>query len=803
MFRKMNAWLLAAAMLSVASCSKDFDARTEKPTVDPVSGIPYDFDWSLTRSVTLDIAVTSAGGGSADALRHTLRIYRSPLFTDGELLWVGSALAGESCSASLTVPASTEEVYVQEILPNGLSSTRCVPLEGDRVAVNVRKYASVNSVASASSMPEVPVLEVPSSFDVVIDATPSATVTLGDETTYLIPAGATVEGNLSLSNWHNDHAVLYVAGTLRLGSVQMDKASLVVLDGGRVELDALNASTNTSSKMPTVYVEKEGRLTMGSANISSNKLLVNYGSMHTGRLLDLNGHSSLYNLGVLEGNEDGAMKFSNNTSLHNDGTVRGGYFEINSSTELYNFENGIMELAEYAQTNSSGYLLQKGRFEVAGDADFHGKADIFCSLKAGRLAMESTQFTMYPGSYTETGVADLNNSKVHMDGALFVLDRMEQRYNQKFDSDKKAAWSVIRINERTGDWRWQACAVSGNIEIVHPNMQDGDGDNSTEWYGGTLKGNARMVRVQTVDLAASDCNAGNGTVTPLPEDQIVDKDGDGVPENEDIDDDDPEVAHRLEGTLFTYCFEDKWPWKGDYDMNDLVVAVRYEQITNAANRVVWLAIHWETLAVGSYNTVSAAIQLDRIDAGRIARVEATHAVEGSAPFVVVAGLESGMKQAVLPLFNSAREVMGDYTAFANTEKGKPRVATAEQLTKVKFTQPVDPADVAPEAINLFIVSNPKDEMGRGNEIHLVGYEATAAATPYDKAVGVTMSLKERYKTSDGMMWGLMIPGRFAYPKEFADIGDAYTNFSAWARSGGTTHADWYRNASGRNEELLY
>lgn len=803
MLRKLNVWLLAAAMLSAASCSKDFDMRTDKPAVDPESGIPYDFDWSLTHGVTLDIAVTSAGGGSADALCHTLRVYRSPLFTEGELLYVGSARPGETFTAHFTVPASLKEVYVQEILPNGLSSTRCVTLEGDHAAVNVRKYASVNAVALASSMPEAPVLEVPSSFDMVIDATPSATVTLGDETTYLIPAGATVEGNLSLANWHNNHAVLYVAGTLRLGSVQMDKASLVVLDGGRVEFDALSASANTSSKMPTVYVEKEGRLTMGSANISSNKLLVNYGSMHTGRLLDLNGHSSLYNLGVLEGNEDGAMKFSNNTSLHNDGTVRAGYFEINSSTELYNYENGIMELAEYAQTNSSGYLLQKGDFEVAGDADFHGKADIYCSLKAGRLAMESTQYTMYPGSYTETGVADLNNSKVHMDGALFVLDRMEQRYNQKFDSDKKGAWSVIRINERTGDWRWQACAVSGNIEIVHANLQDGSGDNSTEWYGGTLKGNARMVREQTVDLEASDCNGGYGTVDPLPEDQIVDKDGDGVPENEDIDDDDPEVAHRLEGTLYTYCFEDKWPWKGDYDMNDLVVAVRYEQITNAANRVVWLDIHWETLAVGSYNTVSAAIQFDRIAADRIARVEATHTVEGDAPFAVSSGLESGMEQAVLPLFNNAREVMGSYTAFANTEKNKPAVETIPQVTKVKFAQPVDPADVAPEAINLFIVSNPKGESGRGNEIHLVGYEATKAATPYNEAVGVTMSVKERYKTSDGMMWGLMIPCRFAYPREFADIRKAYTDFTQWARSGGTTHADWYETTADRDEELIY
>lgn len=52
-------------------------------------------------------------------------------------------------------------------------------------------------------------------------------------------------------------------------------------------------------------------------------------------------------------------------------------------------------------------------------------------------------------------------------------------------------------------------------------------------------------------IAESKCNGGKEPVTPDPE-----------PE--------PEIIEVI-GAPYTYCFEDGWPWIGDYDMNDVVV----------------------------------------------------------------------------------------------------------------------------------------------------------------------------------------------------------------------------------------
>lgn len=34
---------------------------------------------------------------------------------------------------------------------------------------------------------------------------------------------------------------------------------------------------------------------------------------------------------------------------------------------------------------------------------------------------------------------------------------------------------------------------------------------------------------------------------------------------------------EVNGLPYTYCFEDGWPWIGDYDMNDVVVVVSVDR----------------------------------------------------------------------------------------------------------------------------------------------------------------------------------------------------------------------------------
>ena len=68
-----------------------------------------------------------------------------------------------------------------------------------------------------------------------------------------------------------------------------------------------------------------------------------------------------------------------------------------------------------------------------------------------------------------------------------------------------------------------------------------------------------------------------------------DSDGDGVPDNEDDYPNDPDRASNnfYPGVGFgSLAFEDNWPFKADYDMNDMVIDYRYNQVTNSDNEVV-------------------------------------------------------------------------------------------------------------------------------------------------------------------------------------------------------------------------
>ena len=171
------------------------------------------------------------------------------------------------------------------------------------------------------------------------------------------------------------------------------------------------------------------------------------------------------------------------------------------------------------------------------------------------------------------------------------------------------------------------------------------------------------------------------------------------------------------------------------------------------------------------------------------------------------GLESGNEYAVIPLFNTAQEILGEGT-YVNTSKGTAPVPTVKHTTTVTFTRPVDAAAVLESAVNAFIVVNSKSSgvFSRDTEVHMPTYKPTGFAVvsgntfteaePYKYFVSKGTGMKDNY-----MMWALMIPGEFRYPAERKDIRTAYTYFNAWAASGGAQHVDWYEDEA--DEDMLY
>ena len=105
------------------------------------------------------------------------------------------------------------------------------------------------------------------------------------------------------------------------------------------------------------------------------------------------------------------------------------------------------------------------------------------------------------------------------------------------------------------------------------------------------------------------------------------------------------------------AFEDLWPAYGDYDMNDLVVNIRFNRVTNAQNQVVDLINLYDVQAVGGSLRNGFGFQLDNVDVGVIGSVTGYSVNPGSYISLASNGLESGTVKPVVILWDDAENVI--------------------------------------------------------------------------------------------------------------------------------------------------
>ena len=315
--------------------------------------------------------------------------------------------------------------------------------------------------------------------------------------------------------------------------------------------------------------------------------------------------------------------------------------------------------------------------------------------------------------------------------------------------------------------------------------------------GGTTALKTIDVTGNTLDVDFSSSVSSSAPVLPR---SAIDNDGDGIAAELDVDDNDSNVAFVSyfpdANTWGTFLFEDLWPDKGDYDVNDMVLGFKISYFTNASNMVTNLRLDYNLRAAGCTYNLGAAFQLDNVSASNVASVSGQELCGTSLFAVVSNGTESGISLAVVPLFNNQKDVVS-YSGFLNTESGT-NVITPDKFVKIKFAIPMQQSDITMSTFNLFIVANE-----RGREIHLPTFEGTTKFKP-SLASGYNLYSGDKFKSNDGMMWGLMFPEYFEYPSETNSITKAYLHFSEWANSGGSNFSDWYKSKDGyTNRVFIY
>lgn len=801
MSRKILLLLIVAVLLVTTSCVRDFGEKHgngEQPT------IPFDFNWKTTKDLSLTVNMPSVVGVEADYV--VVRVFSTPILLPENIVAQGVVKKSRAFNTAVTLPASVEYIYVQLTLPDGTKVVRSLAANSSQLALDgvvikgqkSTKLLAETNAAAKSSMPDYPKFETPSPSDfddiATFATTPSSPRELGGgwsggvsypaRDAYYIPAGAVVNGNITFEG-SNRYPILYVAGTFNIKSVNIGNSCLVVLPGGKVDVTGrmtARNSGNTEDK-PTIYIFDGGTINLGSANLSC-RCVVNAGVFNIEDLLDINTSCDFYNTSTAKLLAD-ELLFSNKGLLNNDGQITIDEMSANGSHDITNYENSNL-IIEECTIESGVSLVLKGKSKIQ-TMMLRGELYVNCLTDIDLFKSENAKTYIASDVALEVATAKLNNSFVYLaPSSLFIATDYQTGWGNKIVNEEKKDDDLTAVVKFTKA-KAQGTDFQGQLEVVYDFS-----DLSSEYRLSEkkFKQGATLVSEQTVNIPKSDCNGGKGSITPEPE---------PIPEYYD-----------KEGALYTYCFEDNWPWFGDYDMNDMVVAIRLNaRVRLADNKVESITLKWETKASGAANVSAFAVQLDKIHTTNVASVVSSHNL-GSGVMVVENGLERDNELAVLPLFNRIQEVfdLADNSTFINTISDEQPTATKPQTTTITFVTPVELSDVLESTLNPFLVINSIDNnpFERTREVHLPNYKPTKHAiyniyntvlpnSPY-KYYAMGGDLKD-----NGMMWGLVIPGEFRYPAEMNDIRKTYKDFMPWASSGSAINVDWYNGDV--DEGMLY
>jgi LruC domain-containing protein len=241
-----------------------------------------------------------------------------------------------------------------------------------------------------------------------------------------------------------------------------------------------------------------------------------------------------------------------------------------------------------------------------------------------------------------------------------------------------------------------------------------------------------------------------------------------------------------QSTYGTIAFEDNWPWKGDYDFNDLVLSYHVIMYRSPSFDVVAMEFFFKIEAVGAEYRNGFGLSLP------VSRRKITTAYGNLSSRSDADGLEAGQDEAVFILFDTPADAASADPTLMNTLPGQSLVDNPEVRFVVQFLTPLKDEDLGTPPFDPFLFVNGD----RGREIHLIGKSPTAFADPQQLG---TADDTGGYATERGLPWAIILPDAWPWPAERTPVNEAHLEFVPWAESGGTEYTDWYLSKGGNRD----
>ncbi|MEA3497096.1 MAG: LruC domain-containing protein, partial [Bacteroidota bacterium] len=288
----------------------------------------------------------------------------------------------------------------------------------------------------------------------------------------------------------------------------------------------------------------------------------------------------------------------------------------------------------------------------------------------------------------------------------------------------------------------------------------------------------------------------------------IDTDDDGICDsNDDYPNDDTKAFDNFypsDNTKASLAFEDLWPYKGDYEFNDLVVDYQMNPITNADNKVVVIENYITVKAIGASFHSGLGIELPVLPS--VVNTVTGQEINGNYISLSSNNTEANQTNAVIILFDDAFDLLphpGNGCEFVNTTIGETYVTPQTIQIDVKFSTPQTISSLGTPPYNPFMII----DQTRNKEIHLANYPPTDLASTSLLGSGHDDSKPSQnryYVTKNNLPWVINTPYQFKYPKEKVEITSAHLKFAPWAVSIGVNYTEWYKDKNGyRSDSNIY
>ncbi|MCK9617138.1 MAG: LruC domain-containing protein [Lentimicrobiaceae bacterium] len=531
-------------------------------------------------------------------------------------------------------------------------------------------------------------------------------------------------------------------------------ATLVVC--GTATVQNININGNFTA---TIYVSGNGVYTM-SSSLNLNKIyFYNYGILQISGQVNAGTGSIFENYGTA--NIIGINVNNNDATVLNAGIMNVSA-DVNNNGTITN--QSLMRISAHLNNNGQGVFTNECHLEVSGN---YNQNNIFTNN----------------GYVVVTGTTTLNGTSQTNLGNGSQINTANLMVNATINGPSTGC-GRINISGTT--------RINGSgVVRYYTDLCDANGIESNT---GTI---ATSVTFCQCYVPVTSCNPSGSGSPPTN-----DSDGDGISDNQDEYPNDPDRAFNSyypNATDFaSVAFEDLWTGTGDYDFNDLVIAIQYKMVKNAQNEYVDIVAKYKIRADGATLNNGFGIVLNTVPANIQSVTGCIKA--GTAITLDAKGYESGhANETVIIPFDAVNTILGG--GMLNTIRGGATVVTEIQTITINFSSPQ--ASIGSAPFNPFIFINQE----RGKEVHLKDQKPTEFVTSsyfgtFDDAS--VPSQNKYYCTATGLPWAIEIPVDFAYPVEMVDILQTYLHFAEWAQSGGTLYPDWYLNNQGyRNTTNIY